>query len=173
MISVSVKSCTQYLHHYVVGQGIPLMMGLAINNNWSSSPLSPLLEFGHTRGRIFSWSGLSTVEIPIDVELDNWKSSVSDSVSDAIVSVCMSCWMCVCVSFLLLCFKLNSGCLFSPHHVNQGGVQKATPHVTFTLFTNPTLLKRGRRSGRHSQVLPGHAAQARELLNLIYVYSYY
>jgi hypothetical protein len=36
----------------------------------------------------------------------------------------------VCV-IPLLSFKLSSGCLFSPHHVNQGGVQKATvPQVT-------------------------------------------
>jgi hypothetical protein len=35
----------------------------------------------------------------------------------------------VCVIPLAL-FQLSSGCLFSPHHVNQGGVQKATPQVT-------------------------------------------
>ena len=40
--------------------------------------------------------------------------------------------------FLLLSFKLILGCLFSPHHVNQGGVQKTTRK---SLFTNPTLLK--------------------------------
>jgi hypothetical protein len=41
------------------------------------------------------------------------------------VCVCVS----ITVSFLLLTFKLNSGSLFSPHHVSQGGVQKATPHL--------------------------------------------
>jgi hypothetical protein len=33
----------------------------------------------------------------------------------------------VCLSFLLLSFKLSSGYLFSPHHVNQDGVQRV-PH---------------------------------------------
>jgi hypothetical protein len=42
------------------------------------------------------------------------------------------------VSFLLISFKLSSGCLFRPHHVNQGGVQRL-PHKS--LFTIPTLLK--------------------------------
>ena len=51
-------------------------------------------------------------------------------VSDTMVSVCMSRCVCVCVSFLLPSFKLSLGCLFSPHHVNQGGVQKTTPLVT-------------------------------------------
>jgi hypothetical protein len=36
----------------------------------------------------------------------------------------------VCASFLLLSFKLSSGCLFSSNHVNEVGVQKATPQVT-------------------------------------------
>ncbi len=36
----------------------------------------------------------------------------------------------VIVDFLFVCFKLILGCLFSPHHVNQGGVQKTTPQVT-------------------------------------------
>ncbi len=36
----------------------------------------------------------------------------------------------VIVDFLLFSFKLILGCLFSPHHVNQGGVQKTTPQVT-------------------------------------------
>jgi hypothetical protein len=76
--------------------------------------------------------------------------------------------VCVCVSFLLLCFKLSSGCLFIPHHVNQGGVQKVTPQVTLhEPHTAEESLKR-RRSGRHSQVLPGHADQARELLHVLF-----
>ncbi len=50
------------------------------------------------------------------------------------VSVCV----CVCVVFQLLSFKLSSGYLFIPHHVNQGVVQKPTHK---SLFTNPTLLK--------------------------------
>jgi hypothetical protein len=51
-------------------------------------------------------------------------------VSDAMVRVCMSRCVCVCVSFQLLSFKLSSGCLFRPHHVHRGGVQKSTPQVT-------------------------------------------
>ena len=34
------------------------------------------------------------------------------------------------MSFQFLSFKLSSGYLFSPHHVNQGAVQKLTPQVT-------------------------------------------
>ena len=50
----------------------------------------------------------------------------------------------------------GSGCLFSPHHVNQGGVQKATPQVTlYEPHTAEESLRRC-RSGRNSQVLPGH-----------------
>ncbi len=60
----------------------------------------------------------------------------------------------MCVSFLLLSFKLGSGCLFSPHHVNQGGVQKVTPQVTvYEPHTAEESLRR-RRSGMHSQLLP-------------------
>ncbi len=39
------------------------------------------------------------------------------------VRVCV----CVCVSFQFLSFKLSSGCLFIPHHVNQGVIQNPTP----------------------------------------------
>ncbi len=56
----------------------------------------------------------------------------------------------MCVSFLLLSFKLRSGCLFSPHYVNQGGVQKPTPQVTlYESHTAEESLRR-RRSSRHS-----------------------
>ncbi len=70
------------------------------------------------------------------------------------------------MSFLLISFNLSSGCLFRPHHVNQGGVQ-SLPHKS--LFTNPTLLKsplRRHRSGRDSQVLSVHADKVRELLHV-------
>jgi len=88
-------------------------------------------------------------------------------VSDAMVSVCMSRWVSVCVSFLLISFKLSSGCLFSPHHVNQGGVQKATPQVTlYEPHTAEESLRRC-RSGRNSQVLSDHPGQARELLHVL------
>jgi hypothetical protein len=75
-------------------------------------------------------------------------------VSDAMVSVCMSRWVSVCVSFLLISFKLSSGCLFSPHHDNQGGVQKATPQVTlYEPHTAEESLRRC-RSGRNSKEFP-------------------
>jgi hypothetical protein len=83
-------------------------------------------------------------------------------VSNAMVSVCMSRWVCVCMSFQLLAFKLSSGCLFSPHHVNQGGVQNPTPPVT---LYEPHTAEESLR--RHSQVLPGHPGQARELLHVL------
>ena len=95
---------------------------------------------------------------------------VSDNdkcVNDAMVSVCMCRCVCVCVSLQLISFKLSSGYLFSPHHVNQGGVQKATPQVTlYEPHTAEESLRR-RRSGRNSQVLPGHPGQARELLHVL------
>ncbi len=65
--------------------------------------------------------------------------------------------------FPLLTFKWSLRCLFSPHHVNQGGVQKATPQVTlYKPHTAEESLRR-RRAVRHSQVLPDHAGQAWEL----------
>ena len=51
-------------------------------------------------------------------------------VSDAMVSVCVSRCVCVLCVIPLACFKVSSGCLFRPHHVNQGGVQRVTPQVT-------------------------------------------
>ncbi len=73
----------------------------------------------------------------------------------------------MCVSFLLISFKLSSGSLFSPHHVNQGGVQKATPQVTlYESHTAEESLRRY-RSGGNSQVLPGHPGQVRELLHVL------
>jgi hypothetical protein len=66
----------------------------------------------------------------------------------------------VIVDFLLLSFKLILGCLFSPHHVNQGDVQKTTPEVTLYKSDTAKESLRRLRSGRHSQVLPGHPGQA-------------
>jgi hypothetical protein len=63
---------------------------------------------------------------------DNDKCVSVTSCKCVYVSVCV----CVCVSFLGLSVKWRSGCLFnlfSPHHVNQGGVQNVqnpTPEVT-------------------------------------------
>ena len=75
---------------------------------------------------------------------------------------CVYVW--VIVDFLLLSFKLTLGCLFSPPHVNQGGVQKTTPQVTLDKTHTAEESLRRRRGGRHSQVLPAHAGQAWELL---------
>ena len=73
----------------------------------------------------------------------------------------------MCVSFLLLSFKLSSGCLFSPHQVNQGGVQKTTSQITLNeTHTAEESLKR-LRNGRHNQVLSDHSDQARELLHVL------
>ena len=44
--------------------------------------------------------------------------------------------------------------MFSPHHVNQGGVQKATPQVTLYKPHTAEESFRRHRAGRHSQVLP-------------------
>ncbi len=61
---------------------------------------------------------------------------------------------CVCVIPVdLFQVEFRSGYLFSPHHVNQGGVQKDTPKVTlYETHTTEESLSR-RRSGRYSQVL--------------------
>ena len=68
------------------------------------------------------------------------------------------------VDFLLNSLKLSLGCLFSPHHVNQGDVQKVTPQ--FTLYKPHTAEEslRRRRADRHNRVLSGNAGQVWELL---------
>ncbi len=69
----------------------------------------------------------------------------------------------MCLSLLLLSFKLSLGRVFRPHHcdVNQGGIQKVTPEVTLyeprTAEHSAEVSLRRRRSGRYSKVLPGHA----------------
>ena len=76
----------------------------------------------------------------------------------------MSRYVWVIVDFPLLTFKLSLECLFSPHHVNQDGVQKITPQVTlYKPHTAKESLRR-RRAGRYSQVLPDHTGQTWELL---------
>jgi hypothetical protein len=55
---------------------------------------------------------------------------VSDNdkcVNDTMVSVCMR------VSLQLLSFKLSSGYLFSPHHVNQGVLEDLSIFYSFLL----------------------------------------
>jgi hypothetical protein len=94
-----------------------------------------------------------------------WQWKVCDR--DTMVIVCMSGWVCVCVSLQLLSFKFSSGCLFNPHHVNQGPVQKPTPQVTlYEPHTSEESLRR-RRSGRNNQVLSGHPGHAMELLHVL------
>jgi hypothetical protein len=76
--------------------------------------------------------------------------------------------VCVCVSFQLLSFKLSLEYLFSPHHVNQGVVQKTTPEVTlYDPHTAEESLRR-RSSDRNSQVLSDHVVQERELLYVLF-----
>ena len=58
--------------------------------------------------------------------------SVSDSVSEKVVCVCV--W-CVCVLFVHL-FQDDLRCLFIPHQVNHGGVQK--PPVEVSLYKSHT-----------------------------------
>ncbi len=72
------------------------------------------------------------------------------------VSVCV----CVCHSSFSL-----SRCLFNPHHVNQGGVQKTTPQVT--LYESHTVEEslRRHRSVRQSQVMSDHPDQGRSGLS--------
>ena len=74
----------------------------------------------------------------------------------------------VIVDFLLISFKFSLGCLFSPHHVNQGGVQKTTPQVT--LYKSHTVNESFRRcrDGTHSQELSGHPGQGWELLLVLF-----
>ena len=69
----------------------------------------------------------------------------------------------VIVDFLLLSFKLILGWLFSPHHVNQGGVQKTTPQVTLYKSHTAKESLRRHRAGRHNHVLTCHPGQVWEL----------
>ena len=101
-----------------------------------------------------------------DLYVGRCQSQWQVCVSDAIVSACMSRCVCVCVSFLLLCFKLSSGCLFSQHQsMNLDGVhcsegfRKGGSQVTLYKHHTAEESLRRRRSGRHSQVLPGHAGR--------------
>jgi hypothetical protein len=41
----------------------------------------------------------------------------------------------------LALFQVDLGCLFSPHHVNQGGVQKTTVTPEVTLYKSDTVKK--------------------------------
>ena len=73
--------------------------------------------------------------------------------------------VCVCVCVLLLdLFQDDLRCLFSPHQVNHGGVQKPPQQVSLCKSDTTEESLRGRRSGRYSQVLTGHSDQVRKLL---------
>jgi hypothetical protein len=83
------------------------------------------------------------------------------------VSVCV----CVCMSFQLLSFKLSSGYLFSPHHVNQGVVQKPTPQVTlYESHTTEESLRR-HRSDRNSQLMSDKSSCIISLVNIMSIFS--
>jgi hypothetical protein len=78
--------------------------------------------------------------------------------------------MCVCVC-VCVChyskFKLSSRCWFSPHHINQGGVQRVTPQVTlYEPHTAEESLRRHRVavSARYCLAM---RAQVRELLHVL------
>ena len=59
-------------------------------------------------------------------------------------------------------------CLFSPHQVNHGGVQKAPAQVSlYKSHTTEESLRR-RRSGWYCQVLSSHLGQVRKLLLVLF-----
>ena len=72
------------------------------------------------------------------------------------------CVWCVCVLFVHL-LEDDLRCLFSPHQVNHGGVQK--PPVQVSLYKSHTTEEplRRRRSGRYCQVLSNHSGQVGKL----------
>ena len=72
----------------------------------------------------------------------------------------------VCVLFVHL-FQDDLRCLFSPHQVNHGGVQK--PPVQVSLYKSHTTEEplRIRRSGRYYQVLSRHSGQVGKLLLML------
>ena len=67
---------------------------------------------------------------------------------------------------LLDLFQDDLRCLFSPHQVNHGGVQKPPPQVSlYKSHTTEESLRR-HRSARYCQVLPrsSHSGQVRDVL---------
>ena len=74
--------------------------------------------------------------------------------------------VCVCVLFVDL-FQDDLRCLFIPHQVNHGGVQKAPVQVSlYKSHTTEEPLRR-RRSGRYCQVLSNHSDQVGKLLLIL------
>ena len=73
------------------------------------------------------------------------------------------CVWCVCVLFVHL-FQDDLSCLFRPHQVNHGGVQKAPAQVSLCKSHTTEEPLRRRRSGRYCQVLSSHSGQVRKLL---------
>ena len=82
------------------------------------------------------------------------------------VSVCVVCLCGVCVLFVHL-FQDDLRCLFSPHQVNHGGVQKPPAQVSlYKSHTTEEPLRR-RRSDRNCQVLSTHSGQVGKLLLML------
>jgi hypothetical protein len=72
----------------------------------------------------------------------------------------------VCVLFVDL-FQDDLRCLFSPHQVNHGGVQKPPAEVSvYKSHTTEEPLRR-RRSGRYCQVLSIHSGQVGKVLLML------
>jgi hypothetical protein len=73
--------------------------------------------------------------------------------------------VCFCLSVLFLdFFQDDLRCLFSPHQVNHGGVQKAPAQVSLYKSHTTEEFHKRRRSGRYCQVLSSHSGQVRKLL---------
>jgi hypothetical protein len=78
--------------------------------------------------------------------------------------------VCVCGVYVLFVdlFQDDLRCLFRPHQVNHGGVQK--PPVEVSLYkshTNAEPLRR-RRTDRYCQVLSSHSGQIGKLLIMLF-----
>ncbi len=86
-------------------------------------------------------------------------------VSEWVCSVC-ECVVCVCVLFVNLFCQDDLRCLFRPHQVNHGGVQKAPAQVSlYKSHTNEESLRRPwHRSDRYCQVLSNHSGKIGKLL---------
>jgi hypothetical protein len=77
------------------------------------------------------------------------------------------CVWCVCVLFVHL-LEDDERCLFSPHQVNHGGVQKPATQVSlYKSHTTEEPLRR-RRSGRYCQVLYSHSGQVGKLFLMLF-----
>ena len=81
-----------------------------------------------------------------------WRTHTEEDLGFLCVCLCV----CVCVCHLFYLFQDDLRCLFSPHKVNHGGVQKPPPQVSlYKSHTTEESLRR-RRSCRYCQVLSSH-----------------